>query len=108
MAPMHVADCGTRAFAQRRRAARRGTADAVSAPGRWRMVPMIDPMIPAMIPEATVLLMVTPSLVGVLLAFLVAVAVAIIGTHHELGKTEPPRSPKPRPTRRPQPAAQPA
>jgi len=68
------------------------------------MAPMIDPMIP----DATMLLVVTPSLVGVLLAFLIAVAAAIIGTLHELGRTETARPPQPHPARRSSPAPLPA
>ena len=59
------------------------------------MVPMFDPMVP----DATMLLMVTPSLVGVMVALLVAVAAAIIGMRHELGQTGTARPPRPRPTR---------
>ena len=64
------------------------------------MVPMFDPMVP----DATMLLMVTPSLVGVMVALLVAVTAAIIGMRHA-GTARPPR---PRPTPHSSPAPLPA
>ena len=69
------------------------------------MVPMLDPM---MMPEATMLLVVSPSLIGVMLAFFVAVAVAALGTARELGSARRPRATKPWATRSSAPAALPA
>jgi hypothetical protein len=68
------------------------------------MVPMIDPMIS----EASMLMVVTPSLVGVMLALVGAVAVAIAGTLHELGRTQTARPPQATPPRRTSPAPLPA
>ena len=70
------------------------------------MVPMLDPM---MIPEATTtLLVVSPSLIGVMLAFFVAVAFGVVATARELGSARRPRATKPGPSRSSAPAALPA
>ena len=69
------------------------------------MVPMLDPM---MMPGATTLMVVSPSLIGVMLAFFVAVAVAAVGTARELGSARKPRATKAGTTRSSTPAALPA
>ena len=56
------------------------------------MVPMLDPM---MMPDATMLLDVSPSLLGVMTAVFVAVAFAVVGTASELGRTRKPRAATP-------------
>ena len=61
------------------------------------MVPMIDPMM--MMPEGTTLLVVSPSLIGVLLALIAAVVLAAVGTARELGSAPRPRTTTPRATR---------
>jgi hypothetical protein len=61
------------------------------------MIPMLDPMM--MMPEATMLLVVSPSLIGVMLAFVVAAAIAAVGTARELGSVRRPRAPKSEATR---------
>ena len=52
------------------------------------MVPMLDPMVPG----TTMLFAITPALVGVALALLAAVAVAIRGTARELRRHDDARS----------------